>query len=108
MARVRNVHEMSTDALKETISEKEALRYLLLNWRATLLSMFANTIDDRQLASRAINRCTLILNMLDSYTREEKSVDENNDILGQLALLISEIEHLVETRKDENTSIPEF
>ena len=99
---------MQTSRVGSETQDAELLRYLLLNWRSTLIGMFAANVGDRDVAMRAINRCAHILNMLDSETSKTGYPSGQKSILGQLALLISEIEYLTELKNADNPELPEL
>ena len=86
--------------MTEISQEQDLLRYLLLNWRSTLLGLLASGSGDEQQVPRAINRCSLIMDMLDkSRAASEGPRAQQSSIADQLALLVTEIEHLAEAKE---------
>lgn len=85
----------------------ELIRYLILNWRISLLNIYFNTKfqqEDKKVDEafiRTVNRCGVILSMIKS-SQPGLEVENNlrEKIMGQLSILMEEIETLV----SENTT----
>jgi len=75
--------------------DRRLLEYLMLNWRMSLLNVYLNGgLNRHDELERAINRCSMIMNVL----RSEHDTDERLQALlaDQLSHLASELGDIVE------------
>ncbi|MGC8969290.1 MAG: hypothetical protein ACP5LG_01675 [Conexivisphaera sp.] len=83
--------------------DRRLLEYLMLNWRTSLLNVYLNGgIDKHEELERAINRCSIIMNVL----RDESPEEAQSVLVEQLSRLASELDEIVEDEDEEERGAP--